>query len=147
MDEEQFEEQYTEEQVEPEESRAEQIAGSLGSLLGGAARGVGSAARGVVGGISSATAPRATAGVQFYPPSQFQPVEAEDGLADLFEVPQPEDNDINCDDLLELDEEEGVEDLLTVSREDILYGADKPKPKPQFIRTSRPYYPGLTGLR
>ena len=74
-------------------------------------------------------------------------VESGDDMADLFEVPEPEDNDINCDDLLELDESEGVEDLLTVSHEDIVNGSDKPKPKVAFVRTSKPYVPRLTGLR
>ena len=101
-----------------EESRAQQIARRLGIAVGGPAR--------------LETAPV---------------VESRDDMSDLFEVPEPEDNDINCDDLLELDEEEGVEDLLTVSHEDIVNGNDKPKPKPQLVRTNKPYPPMLTGMR
>jgi len=144
-------EEYTEEQVEPEESRAERIAGSLGSLFGSAARSVGSAARGVVGGLSSAT-PRVVSNLSasspIYQQLYQQPVEKEDDLSDLFEVPQEEDNDIYTDDLLELDEEEGVEDLLTVSQEDIMSGPRaKKKPTLKLVRTNKPYYPELTGLR
>ena len=100
------------------ETRAQQIARSLGMAVGSPAR------------VEAAPV-----------------VESGDDMADLFEVPQPTDNDIACDDLLELDEEEGVEDLLTVSHEDIVNGNDKPKPKPQLVRTNKPYPPMLTGMR
>ena len=72
-------------------------------------------------------------------------VESGDDMADLFEVPQEEDNDMRVDDLLELNDEEGVEDLLSVSHEDVMYGAGKPKPKP-VVRTVSPI-PRLTGMR
>ena len=98
-----------------EESRAQQIARRLGMAVSSPAR------------IEAAPV-----------------VEGEGELDDLFEVPQPTDNDIACDDLLELDSEEGVEDLLTVSREDIVNGSDKPKPK---VKTIKPFIPRLTGLR
>ena len=80
-----------------------------------------------------------------------------DELADLFEGPKPEDNDMVIDhlvdfteedveDLLEVDEEEGVEDLLSVGREDIM--GSKPKPKLKLVRTNKPYPPaGLSGMR
>lgn len=145
MDEEQFDEEQYEEQ---EASRAERVAASIGRALGGTARGVGSAARGVVGGLSSATprvVPNLSASSPIYQQLYPQPEEKEDDLSDLFEVPQEEDNDIYTDDLLELDEEEGVEDLLTVSREDIVNGTRKSKPK--LVRTNKPYYPGLTETR
>ena len=144
MDEEQFAEEQSEEQ---EASRAQRIAESIGRTLGGTARGVGSAARGVVGGLSS-TAPRVVPNLsasspiyqQLYP----QPEEPKDELADLFEVPDPDvDNDVYVDDLLELDDEEGVEDLLAVSHEDIMLGTSKipRRPKPKLQRTGKVYIP------
>jgi len=142
-------EEYTEEQVEPEESRAERIGATIGSGTRRALSGIFGAGRSVVRGLSP-TAPRVVSNLSasspIYQQLYQQPEEKEDELADLFEVPQEEDNDIYTDDLLELDEEEGVEDLLTVSREDIMNGT-RSKPKPKLVRTTRPYYPELTGLR
>lgn len=129
-----------------EESRAQQIARRLGMAVGGAARGVGSTADRAVGRLASIDTSQVR--LPSFPSVEAAPViEGEGELDDLFEVPEPEDNDINCDDLLELDEEEGVEDLLTVSHEDIVNGNDKPKPKPQLVRTNKPYPPMLTGMR
>jgi len=95
-------------------------------------------------------------------PSQPALVEPpKDELADLFEVPQPEDNDINCDDLvsfddqdvadlLEVDDEDvfgkDINDVISVSREDIM--GTKPKSRVHFVRTNKPLPPsGLVGLQ
>lgn len=146
------EEQYYEEQEESP-SRAQQIAGGIGSLLGGAARGVASTIGGAARGLSS-VAQKTTPSLMLTPEGQIvQSTESEDELADLFEVPQPEDNDINCDDLLELDDEdvfggpEDMSDLLSVSREDIINGNDKPRPKHRLVRTNLPYPPTIIGMR
>jgi len=138
-----------EEQEESAESRAERIGATIGSGTRRALSSIFGAGKSVVGGLSP-TAPRVVSNLSasspIYQQLYQQPVEKEDDLADLFEVPQEEDNDIYTDDLLELDEPEGVEDLLTVSREDIMNGT-RSKPKPKLMRTNKPYYPELTGLR
>ena len=56
-------------------------------------------------------------------------------MADLFEVPQPEDNDIYVDDLLEIPEEGSYSDLTDVSKEDII---GKPRAK-RYKRTNKRY--------
>ena len=80
------------------------------------------------------------------------PVEAEkddsESLDDLFEGPQPEDNDIEVDDLLELDDSDldsDLEDVLGVNRGDVINGESKPKPKPRFRRTGKVYTPPQLG--
>ena len=66
-------------------------------------------------------------------------------MSDLFEVPQPEDNDIFVDDLLELDPEEDMEDfddlsdLTKVEMDDIMGRPPKQRPAQRFRRTNRPY--------
>lgn len=57
------------------------------------------------------------------PDEVIPPVEVEeepDELADLFEVPQSEDNDMATDHLVDIDEEEDLSDLTTVTNEDIM---------------------------
>ena len=64
-------------------------------------------------------------------------------LSDLFEVPGEDDNDMYVDDLFEVDEEDldmedDLSDLTSVSREDVM--GKKPTPRPQrFRRTQQPY--------
>jgi hypothetical protein len=66
-------------------------------------------------------------------------VPPKNALADLFEVPQENDNDIYTDDLLELPEDDNIQDLFNVSKEDIIGRPRTPKIKKQkFIRTSKP---------
>jgi len=89
--------------------------------------------------------------------------EPEDELADLFEVPQPEDNDMAIDHLLappeEVTEDDDVEDLVEVSAEDIMgepYPGTPPStetpetpgrvPVKRFKRTLRRYPPPPTSL-
>ena len=68
-------------------------------------------------------------------------------LSDLFEVPQPHDNDMEVEDLftipdeeLELDPEEAYDDLTKVSREDIMGRPPKRKVRPvRFVRTNKPF--------
>ena len=81
---------------------------------------------------------------------QEQPRQPKNDLSDLFEGPDPEDNDIFSDDLFELDaEDDDLSDLFEVSREDIM--GTPPKRKVMFKRTSRPYRPApptsMGGLR
>lgn len=126
-----------EEQEERKESMAQRMAGGFGRLIGANAR-------------PSPIIVRT-------PPSAVVPSTSHDNggeLEDLFAVPEPEDNDIRTDDLLELDEEdifggpEDMSDILSVSREDVINGNDKPKPKLKLVRTNKPYpSAGLTGLR
>lgn len=73
-----------------------------------------------------------------------------DDMSDLFEVPQPEDNDMVVDHLVEPPEEEDMSDLVDVSQEDLMGELPKPKPKPvaRFRRTVKPYTPPPpTGVR
>lgn len=76
-----------------------------------------------------------------------------DELADLFEVPQPDDNDMTTDHLVEAPEEEDVSDLVEVSQEDLMGKLPPPKPKPvvKFRRTTKRYTPppptGVRGVR
>jgi len=74
-----------------------------------------------------------------------------DELADLFEVPEETDNDMETDDLVAPPGEETLDDLVSVSNEDIMGEAPKPKPKYRLIRrTNKRYIPptnGLQGLR
>jgi hypothetical protein len=63
-------------------------------------------------------------------------------LADLFQVPQAEDNDMYVDDLFavpeeELDMEDDLSDLTQVSREDVM--GKPPKPRLRYTRTKKPY--------
>jgi len=53
------------------------------------------------------------------PPEEVEE-EPKDELDDLFEVPQPEDNDMATDHLVDIDEEEDLSDLTTVTDEDIM---------------------------
>jgi len=53
---------------------------------------------------------------------QPPPEEEKDELADLFEVPQPEDNDITTEHLTAVPEKEDLSDLFNVSEEEIMGG-------------------------
>ncbi len=82
------------------------------------------------------------------------PPDEEDSLADLFEVPQEEDNDIRVDDLFELPDDEDISDLTSVSDEDVMRGEPVPgarsKRKVRYVRrTSKGYNPPPTmgGIR
>ena len=84
-----------------------------------------------------------------------EPEEGDD-LSDLFEVPQPDDNDMVTDHLFVLDEEDDLSDLFDVSREDILgAGFNQPPepPRPKYRvtqkgrRISRRQPPPPTSLR
>lgn len=103
--------------------------------------------------------------IQYYnQQNQMAPqVKEEDPMADLFEVPQSTDNDMYIDDLLGNTEEEsiddlvdvdlqrdimggdGIADLTTVNRNDILVGRRASKPRPII----RPQVPpaSLGGIR
>jgi hypothetical protein len=73
--------------------------------------------------------------------------EHEDELADLFEVPQPDDHDIYSDDLVETDEAEDLSDLTSVSREDVMGSRPKSKAKYRIVRrprTARRFVPPTT---
>jgi len=91
-----------------------------------------------------------------YDETQDYPVELEvekadpaaDDLQDLFEGPQPEDNDMaidhlvnmseeDMDDLVGVPEEEEMDDLFDVPAEDIMGEL----PPPKVRRTSKPYTP------
>ena len=77
-------------------------------------------------------------------------------MGNLFEVPQPEDNDMYTDDLFELpgenmEYEDDLSDLTTVTKEDIMgrVPVRKPKLSQRLQRTNKPYYPptSLGGMR
>lgn len=76
-------------------------------------------------------------------------------LADLFEVPQAEDNDIYADDLTEITDEDimggdnDMSDLTNVSRDDIMGISPEKRRARRFKRTNRPYQPpnSLRGIR
>jgi len=77
-----------------------------------------------------------------------------DELAELFEVPEPEDNDMFIDDLFEVDseDEDDLSDLTSVSNEDVMGPAPKPVQRRvvrRVRRTSRPYTPpsSMRGIR
>ena len=106
-------------------------------------------------------------------PVETKPEEEEeekDELADLFEVPQPGDNDMETDDLFECTEkdivggrelseedEKAMADMVDVSYEDIM-GEPEPEPEPEpppkpkyklvrrFKRTNKQYPPPPTSL-
>jgi len=99
----------------------------------------------------------AEVGYQPVPEPEPEP-EEEDELADLFEVPQPEDNDMRTDHLVEVPKEEDFSDLVEVSEADIM-GDDfpgtppsseepvqRPRPVRQFKRTPRRYPPPPTTM-
>lgn len=84
--------------------------------------------------------------------------EAEGNIADLFEGPQPEDNDMQTEHLTSVDDEdvfgdggeEGLEEVLEVTEEDIL--GDAPTEKPKFepkakVARAVNVPPRLTGMR
>ena len=83
-------------------------------------------------------------------PEPAKPSPAND-MADLFEVPQSEDNDMYIDDLFEVPDEEldmdddlddDLSDLTSVSAEDVM--GRKPKPRMKFARTGKPYIPPVS---
>jgi hypothetical protein len=63
-----------------------------------------------------------------------EPEADSDGLSDLFEVPQPEDNDMVTDHLVEVDEEDDLSDLTDVSVEDVMGEAPEPEPPKKRYR-------------
>lgn len=74
--------------------------------------------------------------------------EKKDELADMFEVPQEDDNDMVTDHLVELDEEDDLSDLTAVSREDIM--GTPPKPRVRVTRRGKRFIrrePPPTSLR
>ena len=150
MDEEQTIEEFPEEPEEEEmsESAAQELAFRLGAGLRGAAAGIGSGAGAL--GRSVAAAPPITPlpGQPFFGAApQHEPGHE---LDDLFEVPQPEDNDMYVDDLIAVDEEDDVSDLLEVTMEDVMGQAPTPRVEasPRFKRTAVRYSPtGITGVR
>lgn len=90
--------------------------------------------------------------------SPEQPMEVQkrkNKLADLFEVPQAEDNDIYADDLTEITDEDimggdnDMSDLTNVSRDDIMGISPEKRRARRFKRTNRPYQPpnSLRGIR
>ena len=79
-----------------------------------------------------------------------------DELADLFEVPQPEDNDMTISHLFEVPEEEDLSDLVDVGNEDLMgYGGEPPAAKTfritpkgrRIIRYRPPLTPGDSGMQ
>ena len=87
-----------------------------------------------------------------------EPEKPKDELADLFEVPQPEDNDMDTSDLFDADIDPDIDDLIDTDLDDLInvpneaiMGTPPPprKPKPKFRRTNRPYNPPtmLGGMR
>jgi len=62
--------------------------------------------------------------------------EEKDELADLFEVPKSEDNDMTTDHLVDVDEEEDLSDLTTVTEEDII--GSPPAVRKKKYRIARP---------
>lgn len=66
-------------------------------------------------------------------------------LADLFETPQPEDNDIYTDDLFTVDSQDfelntDISDLTRVSSDNII-GRPRSRRRQMFRRTEKPYNP------
>ena len=158
MDEERYElvpeeeapDEETPEEEEESRSSAQELAFRLGSGVRGAAAGIGGGAVALGKGFAVAPPITPVAGRPFGSPLVVEP-QPEDPLADIFEVPQPEDNDMYTDDLLSLGSEEEVDDLLEVGdllevkQEDIMGKA----PAPRFQRTRRPFLPtrGLRGIQ
>ena len=143
--EQEMEEQAVEEELENESAAVSleppkyNVGAGLGRLAGGAVRSTGSALSGLGGLIAPAPSGEA--------PEREDP--AADDLDDLFEGPQPEDNDMAIDHLVAVPDEEELDDLLDVDAEDIMGEA----PPPRVRRTGRPYIPrglppsGLGGMR
>ena len=152
--EQEMEEQAMEEELANEsdavalEPRSYNVGAGLGRLAGGAVRSTGSALSGIGGMIASADEV----------PEKSDP--AADDLGDLFEGPQPEDNDMaidhlvsmsdeDMDDVVGVPEEEDMDDLLDVSMEDVMGEA----PAPKVRRTGKPYIArwqppeGMGGMR
>lgn len=85
-------------------------------------------------------------------PQEEKPKMRSDALKDLFEVPKENDNDIYCDDLVDLSDEDvyggdtNLSDLTSVNTEDIM--GNRPKKK-RIQRTYKPYYPpdSMGGMR
>lgn len=90
-----------------------------------------------------------------HPQSAPEPKLRVDDLAYMFEVPQPEDNDMYTEDLITVDEEEDISDLINVGGSDLIgdspYPEDKPKYRvtPRGRRVVRPYPPptAMGGMR
>jgi len=99
-----------------------------------------------------------------YAPEPTPEPEVEDELADLFTVPQPDDNDMKTDHLLEVPEETTEEDLADLFEvgdimDDEEYPGTPPTPEEiprrtiprRYKRTPRRYQPppmgGMSGLR
>lgn len=65
--------------------------------------------------------------------------EEEDELADLFEVPQPKDNDMRTDHLFGVDDEGDMSDLVEVSEEDIMGEPSEPESVERPVVKSKKY--------
>ena len=148
-------EQEMEEQAMEEELENDSVAASLtpprtgvaaqaGHLAGGAVRVTGSALSGLGRAIVPAAPP--PDGFSGEAPERADP--AADDLDDLFDGPEPEDNDMaidhlvsmsdeDMDDVVGAPEEEDMDDLLDVSMEDVMGEA----PPPRVRATGRVYIP------
>ena len=103
--------------------------------------------------------------VEAIPPVIPQPEEVveepKNDIDDLFEVPQPEDNDMRTDHLVAAPEEDDMSDLTDPPEEEELsdlFTGEQPAEEPEqvqrppvrrYVRTNRPYSPptSLRGLR
>jgi len=130
-----MEDQAAEEELENESAAARlapvrpSVATQAGRFTGGAIRSTGSALYGLGRAMVPAPSPDGES------PKSDDP--AADDLDDLFEGPQPEDNDMAIDHLVDVPEEEELDDLLDVEPEDIMGEA----PPPRVRRTGKPYVP------
>ena len=66
---------------------------------------------------------------------EVKPKHKQDELNSLFEVPQPDDNDMYVDDIVEAPGEDNLDDLIDVSTDDLM--GEKPKAKPKYKISSR----------
>ena len=93
------------------------------------------------------------------PLPKSEPEEPKSDTDDLFEVPQPEDNDMRTDHLIAAPEEDDMSDLTDPPEEEDLsdlFTGEQPAEEPErairppvrrYVRTNRPYYPPPTSLK
>ena len=169
MDEEQMQEEQHEEQPSGAYRAGQAVGGaarslgaSLSELLSGGRKDIsvqpylrrvpGAAARGVPPLTLASTLPVGILPIS--PDGRPELNENKDELADLFEVPEWSDNDMNIDGLVDFTPED-ASDILEVDEEDVL-GYEDPiegglrpsKPKARILeRTNKPLPPTLTGMR
>ena len=139
--------------IEERRPSAQELAFRLGAGARSAAAGIGGGIAAFGRGLEVAPSITPIAGRPFGSPLPVAetPEPEPNELSDLFEVPQPEDNDMYVDDLVTMGEEEEVDDLLEVGdllevkQEDIMGRA----PAPRFPRVRRPFLPtrGLRGIQ